>query len=414
MWLGSGISIAREVDVLIKVLKKKGILTESEAEEVLKEVQMEKEKNEDAVKEVEPGGPALEIPDWIKKMKLKGDVRLRYRDSERETVPEVFENRYKVRLRLGVETEVNDQWKAGFGLASGGADPRSTNWTLEDTFEKIDIRIDYAYAQYQPFEWGKLVAGKFKNPIWKTKDLMWDGDITPDGIVAMLEHKPMDNLELFLVPGWYLLNESSDTEDGAGLIFAQPGLKWKFMDKAYLKFAGTVYDFQGVAGNNFDEWGSGSNSKDANNRLFYDYDSIALDAEVGFPKIPGPVPFFAVFGQFVSSDADSDLDGDGFEDNEGYLVGVKFGHKKVKKLWQWQGKYNYRRLERDAWPDFLPDSDFYDGATNAKGHEVEFQLGLQKNVDLKLDYYSSELIRHAPGGTAEPEDLLQIDLNVKW
>jgi hypothetical protein len=116
----------------------------------------------------------------------------------------------------------------------------------------------------------------------------------------------------------------------------------------------------------------------------------------------------------VSSDADSDLDGDGFEDNEGYLVGVKFGHKNVKKLWQWQGKYNYRRLERDAWPDFLPDSDFYDGATNAKGHEVEFQLGLQKNVDLKLDYYSSELIRQAPGGTAEPEDLLQIDLNVKW
>jgi len=70
------------------------------------------------------------------------------------------------------------------------------------------------------------------------------------------------------------------------------------------------------------------------------------------------VPLVAVFGQYVKSDADVD--------SKGWLVGVKFGHKKVKELGQWQVKYNYRRLKKDAWPDFLLDSDSYGGATDEK------------------------------------------------
>jgi len=65
-----------------------------------------------------------------------------------------------------------------------------------------------------------------------------------------------------------------------------------------------------------------------------------------------------MFGQYVESDAN--------DDSKGWLVGVKFGHKKVKELGQWQVKYNYRRLEKDVLSDFLPDSDFYGGATDEK------------------------------------------------
>jgi len=43
-----------------------------------------------------------------------------------------------------------------------------------------------------------------------------------------------------------------------------------------------------------------------------------------------------MFAQYVKSDADVD--------SKGWLVGVKFGHKKVKELGQWQVKYNYRRV----------------------------------------------------------------------
>ena len=83
-------------------------------------------------------------------------------------------------------------------------------------------------------------------------------------------------------------------------------------------------------------------------------------------------------------------------------------------MWQWQAKYNYRRLERDAWADFLPDSDFYGGDTNVKGWEAEFKLAINKNVTLGLDYYNAELIRYAAGQTEEGQELLPRDLHLKW
>ena len=90
----------------------------------------------------------------------------------------------------------------------------------------------------------------------------------------------------------------------------------------------------------------------------------------------------------------------------------KLVEKKI--LTQSEAKYNYRRLERDAWPDFLPDSDFFGGDTNVKGHEVEFKFGLHKYVTMGLDYYHSEPIRLPAGQPELDEDLIQIDLLLKF
>jgi hypothetical protein len=157
---------------------------------------------------------------------------------------------------------------------------------------------------------------------------------------------------------------------------------------------------------------AGTNSTDPNGDLFYDYDSVAFGAELGF-KTAGIIPFvpqLALFGEYVMAlDSDDDLDGDGNDDDTGYLIGVKFGHS-VKKFGDWQFKYNYRRLERDAWPDAFPDSDFFGGATNVKGHEAEFKVGLTKHITLGVDYYfSNEEIRGD-----EELDLVQLDLVLKW
>jgi hypothetical protein len=94
----------------------------------------------------------------------------------------------------------------------------------------------------------------------------------------------------------------------------------------------------------------------------------------------------------------------------GYLIGLKFGDKKIKEFGQWGFKYNYRHLEMDAWPDFLPDSDFYGGETNAKGHEFEFKLGLVKHVTFGIDYYRTENIN----GPKAEEEVGQFDLLLKW
>ncbi len=398
---GNNLVWAGETDVLIEVLEKKGILTPQEAKEVLSEIQAENNKEKATVKEVESS--EFKLPKWVENTKVKGDFRFRYQyqDTDEHGVDKESRDRWRMRWRFGIETEVNERWKTGFRLASGGGDPRSRNLTLTDTFDTSDVQLDLAYAQFDPNKHWSLAAGKFKNPLWKTKDLLWDSDINPEGISVKFLNYKINQFELFVTSGFYVLEEfKSDTSDPwLGLI--QAGAKTKLSDNLYLKFAGAFYSFQDLKGNSF-EYFSGTNSTDAGGNLIYDYDAFGVDAELGI-KLSGLVPFVGVFGQYVDSDAS--------RNDVGYLAGFKFGHKKVKKFGQWQVKYNYRRLEQDAWPDFLPDSDFYDGETDVQGNEIEFKFGLAKNVTIGLDYYKAEPIDRKP---SIQEDILQLDLVLKY
>ncbi|MGD2149278.1 MAG: putative porin [Desulfobacterales bacterium] len=394
---------AGETDVLIDILQKKGILTPREAKEVLSEIQVEKDKEKAAVKapvkEVERA--EVKLPKWLENTKVKGDFRFRYQYEDKDDDSNDSRDRWRIRWRFGFETEINERWKTGFRLASGQDDPRSRNLTLDDTFDTSNVQLDLAYAQFDPHKNWRLVAGKFKNPLWQTKDLLWDSDINPEGISVQFLNYKINNFELFATPGFFVLDEiKSDTGDPwLGLI--QAGAKMKLTDSLSFKFAGAFYSFQDLEGNDFD-YSEGTNSRDAGGNFKYDYDAIGIDAELGM-KLSGPVPYLGIFGQYVNSDVS--------DDDLGYLAGLKFGHKKVKKFGQWQVKYNYRRLEKDAWPDFLSDSDFYGGETDVQGNEIEFKFGLAKNVTLGVDYYLTERIEREPD---QEQDVIQVDLVLKY
>ncbi|MBW1683054.1 MAG: putative porin [Deltaproteobacteria bacterium] len=434
--LGVSQASAGQVDVLINKLVQKGVLTESEARDLLRSLQKEDARQEKALQEVaretaqetvkkEVKSASVDLPAWVKNSKVKGDIRVRYQKEDRDKNPSVDnKDRTRLRVRLGLETRVNEQWKAGIGLASGGSDPRSTNQTLENTFDTPDIRMDYAYAQYQPCSFAKLTGGKFKNPLWKTKDLLWDGDIRPEGAALQLHYDPAKNVHLWATPAYFILENIAGTAD-PNMVAIQVGAQFKFAEALTFKVAPTFYEFNQVKGQDFTAgggYGKGTNSEDANGNWLFDHDAWALDAELGV-KIPGPVPYFALFGQFVKSSAEKNDDGIssryGKDDDTGYLVGFKLGHKNVKKLGQWQINYNYRRLENDAWPDWLPDSDFYGGRTNVKGSEYEVVFGLAKNVTLGIDYYDAKPIRTQAvglgGGLADQDEkVFQADLVLKW
>ncbi len=184
----------------------------------------------------------------------------------------------------------------------------------------------------------------------------------------------------------------------------QGGVKADLSSGMYVKGAVAYYGYQNLIGNSFN-FSSKSNSTDDDGNLTQDYDAWNLDGEFGIKLKNSYVPMVAVFGQYIDSEANGD--------DVGYLAGFKFGHSKVRKFAQWQIKYNYRRLERDAVLDFLPDADFYFGQTNTKGHEAEFKFGLAKNVDFGLDYYWD--VRPIKGPNTDKKwTLLQVDLQLKW
>jgi len=410
-------------ELIIRKLVEKGVLSEAEAKALLEELSKASEKEQTkqrqytkqvAQEEVKANVPS--IPKWVQNVSLKGDLRLRYQTDDRDNDTYASRDRARIRWRLGMESNINPQWLAGFGLCSGGADPRSTNQTLQDTFQSPDARLDYAFVNYKPLEELSLVGGKFKNSLWEPKDLLWDTDIMPDGLSVVYKPKFGGFLKPWFVSSLYILDEYSKDANDPFLFVLQAGIEYKVSDMITIKLSPTYYNFSNLNGNTLDHRSVGNSVKDyTNNRLIYDYDSFTVMGGIVFTISPLKL---SLFGEYVNSNAD--------KNDSGYLFGLGLGTPKLSKLGDWEFKYNYRKLKRDAWPDALPDSDFYNGATNVKGHEVELTFGLAKNVTIGLDFYKSKPIETITDNITNPakpktimdpkneENLLQVDLVVKW
>jgi hypothetical protein len=342
------------------------------------------------------------LPTWRKRFEFDGDLRLRYQYED--TTGEAERHRGRFRYRLAVTATITDQLKTVFGLASGSSDPRSTNQTFEDSFSSKPVQIDLAYAQYQPIKVIKLVGGKFKNPIWLPSDLLWDSDINPEGGAVQLDFATAIGLDILFNTGIFVIDENSGGGDPL-VIPIQGGISYAFNKQVDFQLAVTYYSFVDVEGSalEFSEQFAGVGNTLVDDVLMFDYDSISVGAEVGFNKLLGEImPYIGLFGEYVYN-----FDPD--DDNEGYLGGIKIGHRQVSEGGQWQATFLYRYLERDAWLDTFPDSDFLGGSTNGEGYEIIVSYGVNKYVTLGMDYYHSEQI----DGDADQE-LLQLDVVLKF
>jgi hypothetical protein len=411
-----GASFAGEVDILVQKLVEKGVLTPGDAQQIITETKEE-------VRLQVAKGDSPSLPKWVQSFKLKGDLRYRYeyREKKGSSSATDYRDRSRIRFRLGAEANVNQKVKVAAGLATGSADSKSTNYTFENGFQTPDIRLDYAYAEYMPFTWMTIVAGKYKRKpyLWTTSDLLWDSDVNPDGAAIHASFKPYDNVEVFGNLLYGITPISSSNRQYPFMIAAQPGFKWNIIPKKmHIKAAGVYYDFEGLdnygtAGDGTFSYSEGTNTTVSNTSLLrYEYDSWGGSAEIGIVdplgdvKIPHlEIPYLAAYGDIISNPDPDDND-------IGWLIGAKLGAKKVSKKGQWQAKLQYRRLETDAWVDWLSDSDFYSGATNAKGTELIFQYAPLDNCIFGVDWYHTRPITGS--STNRTEDLVQLDMVFKF
>jgi len=409
-------AMAGEMDILVRKLVEHGVLSQQDADEILQEtrVEAEKERQEtiaatrDALMTGEdaPFMLADAIPSFIRNTKIKGDFRLRYQNNDREGGNN-NRNRGRYRLRIGFVTKINEKVDVGFGIATGGSNPRSANQDMNNTFESPDVRLDYAYASYKPNDWLTLVGGKFKNPLWTPTGWLWDSDIRPEGVSASIYHT-VGGVELFMNSGFWILGEFADDNDDPTMWVVQPGYKVELGESAYFKNALTVYQFSNVKGSKLD-YSSGSNTRnpdageDKYGSYAKDYDAVVLSGELGCKTGLALIPFAALYSEYINNTSTSSKD-------SGYIVGFKFGHEKVTKKHQWKVSTRYQRLERDAWLDTFPDADAYSGETDTESYVVKTSYGLMDKISLGANYYHSRPL----SGPSDDDDVFQLDLLIKF
>ena len=222
---------------LLDALVRKGVLTEKEAEEVSAET----------AKEVGASSAGkIQIGDWVKELKLSGDLRLRYQWDQRE--PMILTNpklgpqdvnipreRWRFRLRLIADFKLAGNFFGGVQLTTSdnrAADSRNATYT--GGYDLYSIYISRAFMGWNPLPGLTFIAGKQRLPFYTTRlaYVIYDADIDFQGLVERIDfHKffnmtfaepvaaesnapprPGNSLELSLIAGQFVfLNNNADS-----------------------------------------------------------------------------------------------------------------------------------------------------------------------------------------------------------
>lgn len=394
------------------------------------------------------------LPEWIGRIKISGDMRLReegiyyadgnvqgdYRnisyinskgdlsldspDSLLNTTDD--RNRFRARFRLGLKAKVNDEVEIGARMVTGNqADPVSTNQTLGTYDNKWQNSFDLAYLKYSNLTKSLTFSGgRIENPFFST-DLVWDSDLTFEGAAAswwMLRSDSMDeefrSFDPFITVGAFPLQEVERGDD-KWLYAAQAGFQYDFNDQSKFTLAAAYYGYENMVGQrnalaetttNYTAPGyiqKGNTLFDITNNLdpnstkvlfahASDYKLVDLFLEYDIANF-APIHVITTLDYvknlgFDKKDVAERIGGDMDERTRGYQGKVAIGWPVISKARDWQVAFIYRYLERDAVPAEFTDSDFHGGGTDAKGYILKFDYGIADNTWLTLRWLSSNEI----------------------
>jgi hypothetical protein len=362
---------------------------------------------------MEPAGsePLVARQQWPDRIKLDGDFRYRYELIDIEGSSERRRNR--IRARTNITANVSDNIEVGFGLATGGEDPVSTNQTLGGGGSSKNIALDLAYVDWEALDGLHLYAGKFKNPLKRVggQPLLWDGDWTPEGIA--LKYKQ----DMFFVNafGEFLESDNKSNNDSiawgaqVGAVGSLGGMTltggvayYDIETKGKSTSFGDQSDPDDFFGNSAVEANGLACGTNAGTRCEYLYDYLLTEvfAEASFSVGVFPV---RVFADYVNNS-------DAPDDNTGWIIGGKLGHTKDRE--HVQLTYYYADKGADSMLGLVTDSDFGGGGTNSKGHWFQINYGVSKNWTVGGQYFFNDIDLNT--NTKRDFDRLMIDMQWKW
>jgi hypothetical protein len=348
---------------------------------------------------------------WSDRVKLDGDFRFRYESIGVEGSQ--TRQRTRIRARTNIKAKVADKTQVGFGLATGGSDPVSTNQTLGGGGSSKSVVLNLAYVDWEATDGLNLIAGKFKNPLTRPggTSLMWDGDWTPEGVAFKYKG------DRFFANGFgsYLESDSNKANDS----FAWGGQIGMTGSLGGMNLTGGVSYYSIEAAGKATTFGDPSDPGDffGNTAIqpgglpcgtipdvecvyAYDYLLTEVFAEAKFRVADTPV---TLFGDFVTN-------GDVSENDTGWTLGAKIGQAKDRG--QWQFTYFYAEKEADSMLGLVTDSDFGGGGTDNKGHWVQVNWGVNKNWVIGAQYFVNDV--DLASGSSSDYDRLMIDMQWKW
>ena len=389
--------------------------------------------------------------EWSQRVKLSGDVRVRYEKDSFDANNGDFlspsspgqimnstvdRDALKLRARLGVDAKLSDDFQVGIGLSTdtnrSAGSPVSTNATLGDSFNKKAFAMDKAYLKWSPDPSLAAWGGRFPNP-WYCTDLVWDQDINFDGVALQYRPQITGSLGLFFSGGIFPVQEVELSQHDKWLLGSQVGVQYGSPDGATLKLAAAWYDFMNTVGQVNDpaqpglrDWTAPSFQQKGNTLMDIDPSSAIKTAYASAFRelnLTGSLDLgywqpvhLVLSGDYVNNlgfnrgDVSARTGSQVKKETEGFQAGISVGYPQLQALGDWKALFSYKYLESDAVMDAFTDSDFHLGGTNAKGWIAGLDLGLGKDVWLSTRWFSANEITGPPLSI----DVLHVNINAKF
>lgn len=349
---------------------------------------------------------------WYERVDLGGDVRLRYEGfSQDDAFDDGRRDRFRIRLRVGLEAAVTDALTVGFQLRSGDPDdPVSNNTSLDGGFKAKDLNLAQGYVDARLGERFAVVGGKFEaGTRWTVSDLQWDDDVTIEGAMETFSSGPGDGAWRGLeVVAYQLLLEESGSGDDAYLLGSQ--LRADLAPAGRHRIGlGAGFDYwdnpQAVADLTLDGSLAGNrvtNLVDAGGLLLSDFEILNLFAVYRFDRSKRwPVKIKLFYYRNLGSA------GEAADDDSGYFARLQVGD--CTSIGQVAFRYSRYYSDPDALFYVFTQSDTGRGS-NVDAHRFDVWIGFVASSHFKLTWYRTEPASFED----ETLDRWQVDLVVRF
>lgn len=331
--------------------------------------------------------PSARIPG----LDVGGDLRVRQEfnvsDSDARN-----RSRSVLRARLRASYAVTPSISVGAQLATGDPDdPNSTDVTLGNFLDDLDVSLDQAWIRYSG---GGLTAyaGKFPQ-IFARTDMVWDGDVSPQGVGAVYS-AGLGDARLDARGVYFVIDEAPTARDsdmlGGQVVAAAP-----LAPALDLTLAGSYYHYRlgSVAGADAGDFRS---NLIAGGRYLSDFRLLEGLATLRWAGASPrwPIAFTADYVRNLGAAVPADT---------GFNLELAAG--RTARPGDWRIVYNYSEVGVDAvFAAFSHDNLAI--ATNYRLHGLGLAYVPADNLLLDLAYYHYRPLDAAYAGADDPQDWL--------
>lgn len=285
---------------------------------------------------VAPSSPQVASADGAPKLNVTGDLRLRFQGDYSDDDARARRSG-QVRGRLGATYAVNDRVTIGARLVTGdGDDPNSTDVQLSNWDDDFQVTLDQAYTQVN-FGDLNIFGGKIPQPFVRT-ELVWDGDVNPQGLSGVYKHKLGDGSALRASGLFFVVDESAAGADST-MVGGQIGYDTAQLGDFKFDVSAAYYDYTlgSVAGADAGDFRSNRLRPDGHFLSDFNLGDLIVGATWSGLGSSLPVRFVGDYVKNFGAETSQDT---------GYGADLSIG--RVTQQNDWRVTYGYAVAETDA------------------------------------------------------------------